>query len=616
MPPVRTPWWGNEPCLPTTPTRPKDGRRPEPETADEMQGSIMHHVLARRSRRAVPALAGAAVIAAVLATAAPAHAATNTLVIDASGSLGPVTHVASGGLYALASNTTPDPATLPPLHLNQLTKPAPGVQQLGNGATTPTGDALKVADSATRAGAQTTIRMPDIYPDFPYRWVSWDDWNSKVDTMVKARLAATGTTNINGWELWNEPDWTWDTAKAGAFNDGWVKTFKRVRALDTVTPIVGPSDSVYDHDRMLAFLQNAKANGAVPDVASWHELDAGENGWKRITTDVADYRAIERSLGISPRPISINEYAAPDQVDVPSAALHYVAQFERAGVRDAERAYWYESGTLNGLLYQGKPTASYWMYQWYGDMAGRMLPVQASNYLDGIASLDPTRKVVNAVFGGQAGDTAVRVDGLSGFGSSVQVTLKHTPGSGRQTNVAAPDTVSTQTLPVTNGSVTVPVSSSSDYQGAYQAVITPAAGPTSSWQQTYEAENATVVNAQRLTSGTASNGGYVGRIDGAGDARSDSFVDFLVTVPETRSYTMTIKYANGGAGTSTQALASNGSVYRTVSYPATGAWGNPTGSVQTTLPLSAGPNVIRLAKGAPNAPATTGYAELDAITLQ
>lgn len=82
------------------------------------------------------------------------------------------------------------------------------MQQLGNGATVPTGDALKVAAKATAAGAQMTVRMPDIYPGFPYNWVSWDDWTAKIDTMVKARLAATTTTNINGWELWNEPDGT------------------------------------------------------------------------------------------------------------------------------------------------------------------------------------------------------------------------------------------------------------------------------------------------------------------------------------------------------------------------------------------------------------------------
>jgi hypothetical protein len=42
--------------------------------------------------------------------------------------------------------------------------------------------------------------MTDIYKGFPYKWVSWDDWLSKVDTMVKDTLAS-GTKNIYAYEL-------------------------------------------------------------------------------------------------------------------------------------------------------------------------------------------------------------------------------------------------------------------------------------------------------------------------------------------------------------------------------------------------------------------------------
>lgn len=550
--------------------------------------------------------------ASLLVPASSAQAAGSTLVVDAGSSLRPVTHVAAGTLYGLADATTPDPNVLLPLKLNQLTQPPPGVGQLGNGATTPTGDGLKVSGAVTAIGAQQYLRMPDVYPDFPYEWVSWDDWLGKVDTMVRARLSATGTTNINGWEIWNEPDGTWDTAKAGPYNDGWTRTYRKIRSLDTITPIIGPGTTIYNHDFMVSFLTQAKRDGTLPDVIVWHELS---QGWREIDEHVADYRAVERSLGISPRPISINEYAWPDEVDVPSAALHYIAQFERTGVNDAERAYWFESGTANGLLHQGRPTASYWMYQWYGDMAGRMLPVTASGDLDGIASLDGTRKIVNVVFGGDYGNNSVKINGLSGFGSSVRVTLSSTGTTGRTTNVAAPTTLSTQTLAVTGGSVTIPVPDG-DARATYQALVTPVGGPTSTWQQTYEAENATVVNAQRLAAGSASNGGYVGRIDGTGDARSASFVDFIVNVPAAGRYSMAVRYANGGTGTATQGLASNGSAFSTISYPSTGSWGAfGTATATASLDLRAGYNTIRLAKGSPSFAGGTGFAELDSITL-
>jgi hypothetical protein len=548
----------------------------------------------------------------VLPAAAPSLAAGDTLVVNAGTVMRPVTHVASGGLYALASATVPTAAQLPPLHLNQLVQPAPGVQQLGNGATVPTGDALKVAPLGTNAGAQEYVRMPDIYPNFPYKWVSWTDWLSKVSTMVKARLAATGTTNIDGWELWNEPDWTWDTTDAGSFDAGWVRTFQAVRALDTVTPIVGPSISVYSHAWMADWLAYAKANNALPNIITWHQLTTGS--YATLASQISDFTALEASLGISPIPISIDEYAATTEVDVPSAALHYIAAFERDGVLNASRAYWFESGTVNGLLHNNAPTGTYWMYKWYGDMTGNMVPVTAAGSQDGVASDDSVRKTVNVVFGGDSGNNSVQVNGLSPLGTSVKVVLSSTPDSGRLTNVTAPTTVSTTTATVTNGSLTVPITGQ-NAQSAYQLLITPAAGVPAGSTQTYEAENGAVVNAEIESSATASNGHYVGLINNSGDERSDSFVDFLVNVPTAGNYSMTIRYANGGTATSTQGLAYDGGAWSTVSYPPTGSWGAFGPTVAATVTLHSGSNVIRLAKGSPGFAGGTGFAELDSITL-
>lgn len=551
-------------------------------------------------------------LGACLAGAAPAQAADNTLTVDVGTVVRPVTHVGSGGLYGVGSDARPTTAQLLPLSPSGFTQPPPGTTHLGNGATEPCCAALDVAANITRAGAQQFIRMPDIYPTFPYQWRGWDDWESKVRTMVRERLAATSTTNIHGWELWNEPDWTWDTAAAGDFNAGWTRTFRVVRSLDAVTPIVGPSDSYYSHDRMLSFLTNAKNTGTVPDVIVWHELD--DMNWNAFDDHVADYRAIERSLGISPRPIAINEYNSFNQMDIPSVALHWLAVLERHGAREAHRAYWFEAGTFDGLFtLQGKPTASYWLYRWYGEMAGNVVRTTPQSWLDGVAAYDSSRKVVNVVLGGDVGDNAVRVNGLSGFGSSVRVTVRSVPGSGRHTEVPAPTTVSTATMAVSGGSVTVPVRGMTA-EGAYQVVVTPAGGPTTSWQQTYEAENATVVNAQTRAAAGASNGSYVGGIDGAADMRSDSFVDFTVNVPTARSYTMTVRYANGTGAPATHGLAYNGGAWSTVTYPPTAGWAQ-FATTTATVDLRAGYNMIRLAKGSPHFDGGTGYAELDSITL-
>lgn len=570
----------------------------------------MHRTVKRAlTRLSVLAVAAGVVVA---GPTAPAGAEGLTLNVDVGQVVRPATQVASGGLYGVGSDSQPSTDMLLPLNPTSFTQPAPGTTHLGNGATEPCCDSLDVGHNLTRAGAQQFIRMPDIYPSFPYQWQGWDDWEDKVVTMVNDRLAATDMTNIHGWELWNEPDWTWDTQAAGSFNDGWTRTHRLVRSLDSVTPIVGPSYAYYDHSMMLSFMTHARDTGTLPDVIVWHEL--GDMNWDAFDDHVADYRAIESSLGISPRPIAINEYNSYNQMDIPSVALHWMAVFERHGAREAHRAYWFEAGTFDGLFtLDNRPTASYWLYRWYGAMTGNIVETVPNSWIDGVASYDSSRKLVNVVFGGDWGDNAVHVEGLAPLGSSVDVQVLYTPGSGRHTHVAAPTVVSQTTMAVSGGQITVPVDGM-NAEGAYQLLITPAGGPTTDWQQVYEAENATVVNANTFGSSNASNGYYVGQIDNDTDMRSDSFVDFTVNVPEARNYTMTIRYANGTGATSTHGLAYNGGGWSTVSYAPTAGWGQ-FDTTSVTVDLDAGYNVIRLAKGSPYFDGGTGYAELDSITL-
>jgi hypothetical protein len=195
----------------------------------------------------------------------------------------------------------------------------------------------------------------------------------------------------------------------------------------------------------------------------------------------------------------------------------------------------------------------------------------------------------------------------------VRVTLSRSGSTGRFTNQSAPISVSSGTYTVSGGVISVPVTGMNALD-SYQLLVTPASG-VPAWQQRYEAENATVVNANRFSASSASHGGYVGQIDGSANPRNQSFVDFLVNVPAARSYTMTIGYANGTGATATHGLAYNGSAWQTVGYPPTAAWGVFGSTVNATVTLRAGWNVIRLAKGSPFFAGGTGYAELDYIDL-
>ncbi|MEV7075701.1 RICIN domain-containing protein [Streptomyces sp. NPDC091972] len=445
--------------------------------------------LSSRHRRRFPLGRGTA---AVMATALAATAAlltggsaeavptsSTTLVVNAAQTLRPVTHVATGSLYGLADNSTPADSLVQALKPNTFVQMAPGGSQLPNGEPRPAGDALVVAAKAARAGAKVVVRMPDWYPNFPYRWVSWSDWLSAVDKQVTA-VKASGATNISAYELWNEPDWTWDTANAGAFNAGWARTFKQVRAKDATTPIQGPSYSAWNQSWMSSFLTDAKASGTVPDVIAWHELQGSQN----IAAHVSAYRALESSLGISPRPIDIEEYGTPAEMGDSGALIGYAAKFERTGVRDAELAFWNHYGTLGDTLTDtgGSPNGSYWTYKWYGDMSGSMLVTTppAQTGIDGLASRNGAGNQISVIAGGCTGSCAVTVNGLnslSAFGSTVHVKLEYSPGTGRTTASPGPITVSDADYTVSNGSVTVPVTMNAT--DGYHLVITPSGTSTS-----------------------------------------------------------------------------------------------------------------------------------------
>jgi hypothetical protein len=192
-----------------------------------------------------------------------------------------------------------------------------------------------------------------------------------------------------------------------------------------------------------------------------------------------------------------------------------------------------------------------------------------------------------------SGTTNVTVTGISGLGASVTAQVESISTPNRFTAVTAPTVVSQQTLTVSGGQVTVQIPSMSA-SSAYQVLLRAADG--SGTQQLYYASNASLHNANILASAAAPDGYYVGGLTHSGDARNDSFVDFVVDVPTARSYTMTVDYANPGSSTGTLGLAYDGGAWQTLSFPATGSgWA----TTSTTVSLAAGYNVIRLAMGSP-----------------
>lgn len=417
------------------------------------------------------AVSGAIVLAPSVSADPGPVAAANTIVVHADQPFRPVSYVATGSLYGLANATSPADSVV------QAIKPKEFVMMPIGGHQQGSGDIGVTWQEAAKAGATVVDRLSDYYSGFPYNFDNLASWDSIVTSQIQ-QVKASGMTNLAAYAIWNEPDGTWKTAN-GTFEDFWTHSYRLIRSLDPTTPIQGPSfsDNISD---MQNFLNNAVATNTVPDILAWHELINSN----KIAGDVAKVEAMEDALGITRRPIDIEEYAAPAEVGIAGDLIGYIAKFERLGINNAELAFWNRSGQLGDILTGdgATPNGAYWLYKWYADMSGNMVTTTppGNNDFDAAASLRTDAKELDVITGGTTGPALVNVTGLDAtqLGSSVDVKLEVTADYGRTTGVSSPLTISDTTYQVgANGSITVPIVMNPAY--GYHLVVTPAKNTSS-----------------------------------------------------------------------------------------------------------------------------------------
>ena len=145
------------------------------------------------------------------------------------------------------------------------------------------------------------------------------------------------------------------------------------------------------------------------------------------------------------------------------------------------------------------------------------------------------------------------------------------------------------------------------------AIIGLSGGVATATVQSYEAEDATVNDAQVRTGGNASGNEYVGNIN-----NSDSYVEFNVTVPQAGVYPVAVYYDNastdayGFPAFATHQIVVNGETGSpvTIYYAPTNGWANfsPNYAASAFVTLNAGENTVQFNHA-------TNYAELDKIEL-
>lgn len=408
----------------------------------------------------------------------PAMAA-NSFTVDCSSVLRDVTHCANGSLYGITESIPADVNGLvAPLKPYVMRNPARGGSQNQH----PYGDAILVSKRLESIpSAKVSIDLADMLPNWPYKWPGMTSWLNQVKSFINDKKAS-GRDNYYGYEIWNEPGGTWNNAN-GSFNDMWKQTYDVIRANDPGAKIIGPCESYYNNSRMKEFLTFCKANNCVPDIMSWHELSGGP---QTIAPNIKAYRSLEASMGISPLPLSINEYCDPDHnlEGQPGSSARFIAKFERYMVESACITWWFvpTPGRLGSLLATNSQKGAGWFfYKWYGDMSGKMVnvtpPNDNSNLVDGAACVDSSGKYISFIFGGpNDGTINTTFKNLPSFiGSTASVKVEKVDWVSKDTVSNGPVVLSNTNYNVVNGQISVSLSGCNASSG-YRIYITPGSG--------------------------------------------------------------------------------------------------------------------------------------------
>lgn len=401
--------------------------------------------------------------------------AADTMTVDCTNVLRDVTHCASGSLYGITENKPADVSGLvAPLKPYVMRNPARGASgnQHAFGAAIPVSDRL-----ASIPSAKVSIDLADMLPGWPYQWPGMTSWLNQVTSFINDKKAS-GRNNYYGYEIWNEPDGTWNSAN-GTFNDMWKQTYNVIRAKDPSAKIIGPCYSYYNRTTISNFLSFCKANNCLPDIMSWHEL----SGIEGVSSHLRDYSQLETSLGVSQLPISINEYCDSNHnlEGQPGSSARYIAKFERYKVDSACISWWFvpAPGRLGSLLATDTQKGAGWyLYKWYGDMTGKMVsvtpPNDDSNLVDGAACVDSNNKYISFIFGGpNDGTINTTFKNIPSFiGSTASVKVEKIDWVSKDTVSSGPATISTSNYSVVNGQITVPLTGCNSSSG-YRIYITP-----------------------------------------------------------------------------------------------------------------------------------------------
>ncbi|MCH7229432.1 AbfB domain-containing protein [Glycomyces sp. L485] len=536
------------------------------------------NVRTRRAARICSAVAAFAIIPLAAVPAAGQEA--DVIRVDLGQTTGDFLGGASGTLYGLYDEGLPSENLVDGIDLTSVsTKAQDGPQHPG-------ADGLEVLGPLVEASnGDVYIYMTDIHRGFPYQWPG-DTPEEKLDTYLdKIRVQAeqvatlpaeqqdnivfmpynepegnmfgTGTWSYNGISWLDDPQY---------FFDAWDRAHGTIRSVLPDARIGGPNTTVL-YNQVYGFMEHAIAAGTVPDTMAWHEL----SNPAQIRTNVNKYRGWEAEFFAGTAyegtelPINITEYAYRYHTSVPGQMIQWVSALEDSKVY-GDIAYWNIDGNLSDSAVQAnRANGQWWLLHAYSQMSGGQTvevtpPRPGVSYtLQGVATIDTGKRQARALIGGASGANTLAFDNVPSdvFGQNVHAVVREIGWSGQIGDSGQPDTVAELDVAVSGGTAELAFGSGGlpelDAESAYEVIVTPSvspgetAVPQSSWEATYEAEDATWIGDGLHRNGPEGSPSSVSKFYTSGGYNvggmrtgSDNAIEFNVSVPEDGVYDLSV----------------------------------------------------------------------------
>jgi hypothetical protein len=585
----------------------------------------------------------------------------NAINVDLGSPTGDFLGGASGTLYGLYDEGLPSANLIDGIDLASVaTKAQDGPQHPG-------ADALEVLGPLVEASnGDVYIYMTDIHRGFPYQWPG-DTPEEKLDLYMEklkaqaeqvATLPAEQQSNVV-FMPYNEPEgnmfgtgqWSYDgvswLSDPADFFAAWDRAYAVIHEVLPDARIGGPNTSVL-YNQVKGFMEHTVEAGTVPDTMVWHELSDPAN----IRANVDRYRVWEAevfagtALEGTELPINITEYAFNYHTSVPGQMIQWISALEDKKVY-GDIAYWNIDGNLSDSAVQAnRANGQWWLLNAYSQMSGTTVKVTPPNpgesyTLQGVATLDEQLQQSRVILGGAGGDYTLRLGDVptSVFGESVHVAVREIRWSGQIGDSAQPDVIAELEVPVADGDAAIHFGSGDlpelDAESSYEVIVTPGADtgataePRSSWEATYEAEDAEFQGSGLNINGPEGSPSNVSKFYTSGGYNvggmrtgTDNGLQFTVNVPETGEYDLSVFASSLNTDPEVQAqgpanmfLSVDGAAEQEVFLPLGYKW-TVWDHADTTVELTAGEHEITLAtKSLDGNGAISGDVLIDKIDL-